>query len=133
MVGDAFEDVLEIDLWIECVELGRAEQRVDGRCSFTTRVRTCEEEVLASECDNSQCPLGGGVIDLKSAVIDIADQCWPARESVADRGRGIGLGESFASVASSQVLMLSSRGFARACRIDFLICGVLPRISASIA
>jgi len=26
VVGDAFEDALEIDLWIESVELGRAEQ-----------------------------------------------------------------------------------------------------------
>ena len=38
MVCDAFEDVLEVDLWIESVELGRAEQRVDGCGAFTTGV-----------------------------------------------------------------------------------------------
>jgi hypothetical protein len=38
VVGDAFEDVLEIYLRIESVELGRAEQRVDGCGAFTTGV-----------------------------------------------------------------------------------------------
>src|ERR1035437_2344895 len=38
VVGDAFKDVLEIDLWVEPVELGRAEQRVDGGGAFTTGV-----------------------------------------------------------------------------------------------
>jgi hypothetical protein len=53
VVGDAFEDVLEIYLWVEPVELGRAEQRVDGCCAFTTGVRAGEEEVFASEGDST--------------------------------------------------------------------------------
>jgi hypothetical protein len=38
VVGDAFEDVLEINLWITSVVLGRAEQRVDGGGAFSSRV-----------------------------------------------------------------------------------------------
>jgi hypothetical protein len=53
VVGDAFEDVLEVDLWIESVDLGRAEQRVDGCGAFTTGIRTGEEEVFSSEGDST--------------------------------------------------------------------------------
>jgi hypothetical protein len=48
VVGDAFEDVLEIDLRVESVELGRAEQRIDGCGAFTPGVGTGKEECLAS-------------------------------------------------------------------------------------
>jgi len=54
-------------------------------------------------------------------------------DGIADRRRRIDLRESFASVVSSQVFMLSSRGLTRVWRIVFLISGVLPRISASMA
>jgi hypothetical protein len=43
MVGDAIEDVVEIEFGVEPVELGRSEQRVDGCGAFSARVRSGEE------------------------------------------------------------------------------------------
>src|ERR1700722_661019 len=91
VVGDAFEGVLEVDLWIESVELGRAEQRVDGCCAFTTGVRTGEEKVFTSEGDDAQRPLGGVVVDLELFIVDVTGEGTPAREAVADRSRGVRL------------------------------------------
>jgi hypothetical protein len=68
MICDLGEDVVEIELLIEAVELGRAEQRVGGCCGFTTGVRSGEEEVFASEGDDAQRPLGCVVVDLESSM-----------------------------------------------------------------
>ena len=43
VVGDAFEDVVEIEFRVEPVELCRAEQGVDGGGAFSARVRSREE------------------------------------------------------------------------------------------
>jgi hypothetical protein len=43
MVGDAIKDMVEIELRVEPVELGRAEQGVDGCGAFSARVRSREE------------------------------------------------------------------------------------------
>lgn len=36
VVGDAFEDVLEIDLWVESIEPGGAKERVDSGRAFAS-------------------------------------------------------------------------------------------------
>jgi hypothetical protein len=46
MVGDSFKDLVEINLWIESVEFGGAEQRVDGCCTFASGVRSREEVIF---------------------------------------------------------------------------------------
>ena len=71
VVGDALEDMLEIDLWIESVELGGAEQRVNGCCAFTTVVRTRKQEVFPSQGDDAQRAFGGVVVDLELSILDI--------------------------------------------------------------
>ncbi len=46
VVGDAFEHVVEVELRVKLVELGCAEQGVDGGGAFSSGVRTGEEIVL---------------------------------------------------------------------------------------
>lgn len=43
LVGDALENVLEVELGVEAVELCRSEQGVDGGGTFTACVRSSEE------------------------------------------------------------------------------------------
>ena len=55
----------EIDLRVEAVELGCAEQRVDGSGAFSSGIRAGEEVVLAAEGDDAQRAFGGVVVDLE--------------------------------------------------------------------
>jgi hypothetical protein len=48
VVGNSGEDVLEIDLRVESVEFGRAEQGVDRRSAFAACVRATKEKILPS-------------------------------------------------------------------------------------
>ena len=47
---------------------------------------------MRPERDDAQRAFGGVVVDLELAVVDVAGERTPARERVADRGRGVGLG-----------------------------------------
>ena len=38
MIGDALQDVAQIEFRIETVKLGRAEQAVNGRCAFAAGI-----------------------------------------------------------------------------------------------
>lgn len=91
VVCDAFEHMVEIELRVEAVELGGSEQRVDGGGTFSACVRSREEEVLASACDDAQRAFGGVVVDLQLAVAGIASEPGSAREGVTDRRRRVGL------------------------------------------
>jgi hypothetical protein len=66
VVCDTFEDMVEIDLRIQPVEFGGAEQRVDGCGTFATGVGSCEQEILASERDDAQRAFGGVVVGVQS-------------------------------------------------------------------
>ena len=102
VIGDLGEDVLEIDLGIEAVELGRAEQGVDGGGAFTACVRATKEKILPSKRDDAQRTFGGVVVDLESAVVGIARQGAPSRERIADRRRRIGLAGELGGAVSIQ-------------------------------
>lgn len=91
VVGDASEDLFEIELRVESIQLGGAEQRVDGSGAFAARVRSGEERVFAAKGHDTQGALGGIVVDLEVAILCIASESAPAREGVADRRSGIGL------------------------------------------
>jgi ribosomal protein L1 len=71
VISDSFEDVLEIDLRVEAVELGRAKQRVDGCGALPSGVRSDEEIVLATDGNDAQGAFGGVVVDLQLSVVDI--------------------------------------------------------------
>ena len=58
VVGDAFEDVVEIELRVEAVELGSTEQRVDRGSSLTAGVGAAEEVILPSERNGAQRTFG---------------------------------------------------------------------------
>lgn len=76
---------------VDPVELGRADQRVDGGGAFAARVRVRKQIVTAADSDVTQGTLGGGVVDFDGAVIAVARQCRPQIERVQDGCRCIGL------------------------------------------
>jgi hypothetical protein len=82
MCGDAGEHVAEIEFRIEAVELGRADQRVEGGCAFSTRVRTGEEVVLSAQSHGVQSAFRAVVIDLQATILEIAREGTPVRERV---------------------------------------------------
>jgi len=47
MVGDAFEDVAQVGLGVEIVELGGADQAIEGGRAFATRIGSGEQVILA--------------------------------------------------------------------------------------
>ena len=49
MLGDALDDVAQISLWIEVIELGRANQAVDGRGALATGIGTAEQVIFSAE------------------------------------------------------------------------------------
>lgn len=59
VIGDLFEQATEIELRTEPVELGRAEQRVDGGGAVTAGIGSAEKEVLPSQSHDAQSPFGG--------------------------------------------------------------------------
>ena len=77
MLGDAFEHVAQVGLWVQAVELGRADQAVHGGCAFTAGIRASVQPVLASEGHSPDLALGGVVVDLDAAIVGVADQCIP--------------------------------------------------------
>ena len=74
MVGDAFEDLPQVEFRVETVELGGSSERVDRGGAFSAVVGAGEEEVLAAQADGAQTALGGVVVDLDAAVVAIAAQ-----------------------------------------------------------
>ena len=66
MIGDALQDVAQVKLRIESVELGRAEQTVDGCGAF-----------------------GGRVVHFDVTVVEKATERTPSRERISDGHSGI--------------------------------------------
>ena len=76
---------------VNTVELGRADQRVDGDSALATAVGTGEQIVAAADGDATQRPFSGRVVDLDDAVVAVAQQRRPQIERVLDRGRRVRL------------------------------------------
>src|SRR5579883_2803603 len=85
MILEAREHIGEPGLWIDVVQLGGLDQRVDGSGSAATLVRSREGPVFAADRDAAQRSLGGIVRHAQPAVIEEADEAGPAVEAVGDR------------------------------------------------
>ena len=48
MLGDTLDEMAQTRLRVEAVELGRADQAVDGRSALAARVEPGEHEILAA-------------------------------------------------------------------------------------
>jgi hypothetical protein len=67
MIGDLSRDGTQVEFRIKSVELGRADQDVHGRGSFSATIRSGEEEVLATKGNGAQRPFRRAVVDLRCA------------------------------------------------------------------
>src|ERR1039458_9955930 len=72
VLGNAREHVAQIGFGIESVELGRADEAVDGGGALAAGVGSGEEVVLATDCDSTQSAFGRVVINLQLTVAAIA-------------------------------------------------------------
>ena len=70
----AVEDVPKMGFGIELVELGRAEEPVDGGCALAAFVAAGEGPVAAGAGDAAQRVLGDVVVDLEVAIVEEAGQ-----------------------------------------------------------
>lgn len=87
MVGDAVQHSPQICLGIDAIQLGRLDQAVEGCRALTAGIGTCEQVILASECDATQRSLCRRVIDLDGTVVTVARQCVPTGQMKRPRSR----------------------------------------------
>ena len=76
--------MVQVKFRIESVELVRTEQGVLRGDPFSSGGRFREEEVLASERDAAQRPLGGVAVDLQLAIVNVVGERTPTRARVSD-------------------------------------------------
>jgi hypothetical protein len=122
MIGQACEHVGEPGLWIDVVELGGGDQRVDGSGAPTAFVGACEGPVFAPHCDGAQFALGGVVRHAQSAVVEEARECRPALEAVVYGFPGLAaLGDPGALLAQPSLQLDGERSAALLARADRLL------------
>lgn len=100
MISDAGEDAAKVPLRVESAELGSLDEGEDAGGTLAAFVRAGEEPVLASEGDRADAALGGVVVDLDAAVVEVSAQRRPAGERVAD-----GLGDGALGRDTSEVCL----------------------------
>ena len=85
MLRDAGQDGAEIERWIKAVELGGADECVEGSCADTAGVGAEEEVVLPSDRDGSQSPFGGAIMCALIRCIFLPG-ANPGRQTLAPAG-----------------------------------------------
>jgi hypothetical protein len=88
VVGDAVQHIGEPGLWVDVVELGGADQRVDGRGAFAVRLGTEEQEVLAGDGDGAQGPSDGA--SMRAGVSAVSRLVASVRASPGTAPNGVG-------------------------------------------
>src|SRR5439155_19514831 len=83
VIGDAGQDGTQIRLGIETIELGGFDERVDGSSPLAAGIGSGEEIILAAKRNAADRSLGGIVVDLDAAIMDVADQGIPTANGVA--------------------------------------------------
>ena len=86
MVCDAADDVAQVGLWVEAVQLGGADQAVDRSRVLAAGVGSGKQPVLPAKCYRPHGPLDRVVVDGDGAVLDVAQQCRPSGQGIADGG-----------------------------------------------
>lgn len=81
-ISDPLEDLGQPGLWVDVVELSRADQRVEGGCALTTAVGAAEEPCLSPEGDAAQCALRGIVRRTDPSILEEPGEGRPALEHV---------------------------------------------------
>ena len=97
MVGDAGENVAEVGFGVEAVELGGLDEGVGRGGASSAFIRSGEEIVFAAQGNAAQGALGGIVVDLQPAVVEVASQGRPACEGIAHGAGEFGLGRELGS------------------------------------
>src|ERR1035438_4992523 len=92
MLGNAAQHPVEIEFWVESVELCGAEQRVDRGSAPAAGIGSAEEVILPSQRNGSKRSLSCRVVDLQQTVIDVACEGAPVGKRIADRARSFALG-----------------------------------------
>jgi hypothetical protein len=106
VIGDAFQDLAQVGLGVQAVELGGFQQRVHGRGTLAAGVGAGEQKILARQNRPSQSPLGGIVVDLDGAVVDVMRQGIPALQRVIDRSGRLGFGRYRGQAGDEPVVQL---------------------------
>src|SRR5262245_25876289 len=91
MILQAREDVGEPGLWIDIVEPGGVDQRVDRGGALSAGVGAREGPVLASRDGRTDLPLGRIVGHAQAAIVEEAGERYPAGEAVGDGFAGLAL------------------------------------------
>jgi len=95
MVGDPRQQVTQPRFGGDPVQLGGADQRVDGGRALATAVGASEQEIAPADGDATQRSFGRRVVDLDGAVVAIADQCRPQVQGLQDGRRCVGFAREF--------------------------------------
>jgi hypothetical protein len=69
MIGDMRQHVTQPGFGVDTVQLGCADQRVDGSGTLAAAVGAGEQVVPAADGNAAQRPFGGRVVDLDGAVV----------------------------------------------------------------
>src|SRR5262245_5751042 len=77
MIRQPRQDVSEPGLWVDVVELGSCDQRVDGGCPPATFIGACEGPVAASDRDSAQLALGSIIRHAQPPIIEEAGERIP--------------------------------------------------------
>ena len=88
----AFAEAEHIDVPVACgLEFCGLDQGQDAGGALAALVGTCEEPVLAPQCNGSDVPLRWVVADFNGALFDEEAESCPSGECIADRLRRAGL------------------------------------------
>jgi hypothetical protein len=90
MVGDLRQHTMQPRFGDNPLQLGCADQRVDGGGTFAAAVGASEQVVAPADGDATQRALGCRVVDLDDAVVAVAQECRPQVQGVQDGRRRIG-------------------------------------------
>ena len=77
MVCNAAQHVGEPGLWVDIVEFGRADQRVDRSGMLTAAIGAGKQPSFAAECNAAQRALGRVVGQADAAVVEEASEGRP--------------------------------------------------------
>src|SRR6266853_490363 len=110
MILQSRQDVGEPSLWIDVVELGGLDQRIDGSGTATAFVGSGERPVVAADRNAAQRPLGGIIGHAEATIVQEPGECSPAIEAVLDRFGGLVTRGELAALLAQPSLQCRNKG-----------------------